>query len=64
MPVGLYYLSLFPCATFTWVLLGEEGVFEAMWSGSVDAVWAKQYHDLWYEEKTREIADKPDMKTS
>lgn len=43
--------------------LGIEGVFEAMWKGTVDAVWAKQYHDLWYEEKTRESADKPDMKT-
>ena len=30
--------------------LGVEGVFEAMWKGSVDAVWAKQYHDLWYED--------------
>jgi formate dehydrogenase subunit gamma len=38
--------------------LGVEGIFEAMWSGSVDAVWAKQSHDLWYEEKMRETADK------
>jgi len=40
--------------------LGIEGVFEAMWSGSVDAVWAEQYHDLWYEEKTRESIEKQD----
>lgn len=30
--------------------LGSEGVFEGMWKGSVDAVWAKQHSDLWYEE--------------
>ena len=34
--------------------LGVEGVFEGMWTGSVDAVWAEQNHDLWYEEKMRE----------
>lgn len=34
--------------------LGIEGVFEAMWTGSVDAVWAQQHADLWYEEKMRE----------
>lgn len=33
---------------------GMEGAFEAMWEGSVDAVWAKQNHDLWYEEKMHE----------
>jgi formate dehydrogenase subunit gamma len=39
--------------------LGVEGVFEGMWTGSVDAVWAEQNHDLWYEEKMREKGEKP-----
>ncbi|PKN17382.1 MAG: formate dehydrogenase subunit gamma [Deltaproteobacteria bacterium HGW-Deltaproteobacteria-6] len=43
--------------------LGVEGAFEAMWTGSVDAVWAQQNHDLWYEEMTRENAGKPDSET-
>jgi formate dehydrogenase subunit gamma len=34
--------------------LGVEGVFEGMWTGYVDAVWAEQHSDLWYEEKMRE----------
>ena len=34
--------------------LGVEGAFGAMWTGSVDAVWAEQNHDLWYAEKMRE----------
>ena len=38
--------------------LGVEGVFESMWTGYVDAVWAEQNHDLWYEEKMREKDEK------
>ena len=30
--------------------LGNEGSFEGMLSGEVDEAWAKQHHDLWYEE--------------
>jgi formate dehydrogenase subunit gamma len=30
--------------------IGAEGVFEGMWTGYVDAVWAQQHNDLWYEE--------------
>jgi len=29
---------------------GVEGAFEAMWEGTVDAVWAEQNHDLWYKD--------------
>lgn len=29
---------------------GSEGSLEAMTTGHVDAEWAKQHHDLWYEE--------------
>jgi len=39
--------------------LGVEGVFESMWTGYVDAVWAQQNHDLWYEEKMRQKGEKP-----
>jgi formate dehydrogenase subunit gamma len=34
--------------------VGVEGAFGAMWTGYVDAAWAEQNHDLWYEEKLRE----------
>ena len=27
-----------------------EGTFDAMWEGRVDVNWAKQHHDLWYQE--------------
>lgn len=30
--------------------IGNEGSFEGMVSGEVDEAWAKQHHDLWYEE--------------
>ena len=40
--------------------IGVEGVFEGMWTGYVDAVWAEQHHDLWYEEKMRERGEQPD----
>jgi len=30
--------------------IGNEGSFEGMISGEVDEAWAKQHHDLWYEE--------------
>jgi formate dehydrogenase subunit gamma len=38
--------------------VGIEGVFEGMWTGFVDAVWAKQHYDLWYEEKMHEKDEK------
>jgi formate dehydrogenase subunit gamma len=30
--------------------LGTEGAFEAMWTGDVDVNWAKEHHDLWFED--------------
>ena len=30
--------------------LGSEGSLEAMTTGHVDVNWAKQHHDLWYED--------------
>jgi formate dehydrogenase subunit gamma len=38
--------------------VGSEGVFEGIWKGSVDAVWAEQHADLWYAEKIREQGGK------
>ncbi len=29
---------------------GVEGTLQGMWKGEVDEEWAKQHHDLWYEE--------------
>ena len=30
--------------------IGSEGSLEAMTTGYVDVNWAKQHHDLWYDE--------------
>jgi formate dehydrogenase subunit gamma len=50
---------LFIAASFGHIYIGTigaEGTFEGMWRGEVDAVWAKQHQDLWYEEKMQEKA--------
>ncbi|RJQ77877.1 MAG: formate dehydrogenase subunit gamma [Desulfobacteraceae bacterium] len=47
---------LFVAASFGHIYIGTigaEGTFEGMWRGSVDAVWAKQHEDLWYEQKMK-----------
>jgi formate dehydrogenase subunit gamma len=36
--------------------LGTEGSLEAMTTGKVDEEWAKQHHDLWYEENSAKPA--------
>ena len=41
--------------------IGIEGVFEGMWTGSTDVVWAQQHADLWYQEKIREREAKPEV---
>jgi formate dehydrogenase subunit gamma len=46
---------LFVAASFGHIYIGTigaEGTFEGMWSGKVDASWAKQHQDLWYAEQT------------
>ena len=48
---------LFVAASFGHIYIGTigaEGTFEGMWRGKVDAVWAKQHQDLWYEKKMQE----------
>ncbi len=41
------------CAAFAHIYIGTvgtEGALEGMVNGQVDEAWAKQHHDLWYEE--------------
>jgi formate dehydrogenase subunit gamma len=48
---------LFVAASFGHIYIGTigaEGTFEGMWRGAVDAAWAKQHQDLWYEQKMRQ----------
>jgi formate dehydrogenase subunit gamma len=56
--IHVSFAVLFVAASFGHIYvgtIGAEGVFEGMWTGSVDAVWARQHNDLWYEEKMREV---------
>lgn len=39
--------------------LGTEGAAESMLSGYVDETWAKQHHNLWYEEISQEASQTP-----
>ncbi|HSO18733.1 MAG TPA: formate dehydrogenase subunit gamma, partial [Desulfosarcina sp.] len=46
---------LFVAASFGHIYvgtIGAEGTFEGMWRGRVDAAWARQHQDLWYEKMT------------
>ena len=38
--------------------IGTEGAFEGMITGQVDASWAKQHHDLWYQEIIQQAGKK------
>ena len=48
--------------------LGTEGALEGMVYGHVDVEWAKQHHDLWYQEvmdgKSATVEHKPDKPPS
>jgi formate dehydrogenase subunit gamma len=35
--------------------IGTEGALEGMVTGEVDVTWAKQHHDLWYEEISGQV---------
>jgi len=39
--------------------IGMEGSLEAMTRGTVDANWAREQHDLWYEEVKDQVEDAP-----
>ena len=48
--VGILFLA----ASFGHIYIGTigaQGTFEGMWRGDVDAEWARQHQDLWYESK-------------
>jgi len=52
---------LFIAAMFVHIYMGTigmEGAFEAMATGDVDVNWAKEHHNLWYEEETQPDAGK------
>ncbi|MGC3874385.1 formate dehydrogenase subunit gamma [Halomonas sp. GXIMD04776] len=44
--------------------LGTEGAFEAMKTGYVDETWAKQHHNLWYEEVMHKADTAPEEKAA
>lgn len=44
--------------------LGTEGAAEGMISGYVDESWAKQHHDLWYQEIQHKTGHTPDGKAA
>lgn len=41
--------------------LGTEGAFEGMKTGYVDETWAKQHHNLWYEDVKDKATQPPDV---
>jgi len=43
--------------------IGMEGALDAMTKGEVDIEWAKEHHDLWYEEVVSAASDKSEAKT-
>ena len=48
---GVIILAFF--IVHLYAAIGIEGTLKAMVSGKVDANWARQHHDLWYEEPDR-----------
>jgi formate dehydrogenase subunit gamma len=65
--IHVSFAILFIAASFGHIYvgtIGAEGVFEGMWTGYVDAVWAEQHNDLWYEKKMREKGGKPESAPS
>jgi len=42
---------------------GTEGAFEGMKTGYVDETWAKQHHDLWYEEVKDQAISEEELQT-
>ncbi len=48
--VSALILSAFVLGHIYLGTIGNEGSFEGMFTGEVDEAWAKQHHDLWYEQ--------------
>ncbi|MFV0300014.1 MAG: formate dehydrogenase subunit gamma [Paracoccus sp. (in: a-proteobacteria)] len=49
--VAFLYIAIIFCHIYIGTL-GMEGAFDAMGSGEVEVQWAREHHDLWYEEVT------------
>lgn len=50
--VGMLFIALIVAHIYLGTL-GMEGAFEAMSNGTVDVNWAKEHHNLWYEEEVQ-----------
>ncbi|MCH9697466.1 MAG: formate dehydrogenase subunit gamma [Gammaproteobacteria bacterium] len=37
--------------------IGTQGALEGMMNGEVDETWAKQHHDIWYQQETERLAE-------
>ena len=48
--VAMLFVSLIVAHIYIGTL-GMEGAFDAMGTGYVDVNWAKEHHNLWYEEE-------------
>ncbi len=49
--IGLAFIALIMGHIYIGTV-GMEGAIDAMWSGRVDRNWAKEHHDLWFDEAT------------
>ena len=50
--VGVLFVALIVAHIYLGTL-GMEGAFESMSNGTVDVNWAKEHHNLWYEEEVQ-----------
>ena len=55
-PVSMIWIAFFLGHAYIGTL-GSEGSFDAMLKGEVDETWAKQHHDLWYEEVKHQASE-------
>ncbi|WP_299841021.1 formate dehydrogenase subunit gamma [uncultured Paracoccus sp.] len=49
--VAFLYIAIIFCHIYIGTI-GMQGAFDAMGSGDVEVQWAREHHDLWYEEVT------------
>jgi formate dehydrogenase subunit gamma len=55
--IAMLFVALILGHIYIGTPLGEEGAFEAMWTGDVDYNWAKEHHDLWLKEEEAKDRD-------
>lgn len=56
MIIAFVFIAIILCHIYIGTI-GMQGAISAMGSGNVDAQWARQHHDLWYEDVTGRNAD-------